>query len=145
LTVSSGRKHNYLGMILDYTKVGEIQITLFDYIKNMLSEMPPIMDGESRAPAPLHIFEVNEEAVNLNETEAQFFNHYVSKLHFLFKRARPDIQTAVAFLSTRVQSPDVDDYKKMAHSMRYLRETSELLLTLQADDLSKMNLIYCII
>ena len=56
MTVSSGRKHNYFGMVLEYTKVGEIQITLFDYIKNMLSEMPPIMYGESRAPAPLHIF-----------------------------------------------------------------------------------------
>jgi len=137
--VSHGRKHNYLGMVLDYTKVGAIQVAMFDYIENMLSELPPTMDGESRTPAPLHLFDVNEEATKLNEAEAQFFHHYVAKLLFLCKRARPDIQTAVAFLSTRVQSPDVDDYKKLARTMRYLRATSKLRLTLQADDLSKMN------
>jgi len=43
----------------------------------------------------------------------------------------------VAFMSTRVR--DVDDYKKLARSMRYLRATSKLKLTLQAEDLSKMN------
>ena len=108
--------HNYLGMVLDYSTKGAVQITMYDYIKNMLAELPPVMDGESRTPAPLHLFEVNE----------QFFHHYVAKLLFLCKRARPDIQTAVAFLSTRVQNPDTDDYKKLTRTMRYLRGTSGL-------------------
>jgi len=38
-----------------------------------------------------------------------------------------------------VQSPDVDDYKKLAHNMRYLRATSKLKLSLKADDLTKMS------
>ena len=70
LSVRRGRKYNYLGMVLDYTKVGAIQVTMFDYIKNMLSDLPPIMNGKSRTPAPLHLFAVNEEALKLNEAEA---------------------------------------------------------------------------
>jgi len=50
--------------------------------------------------------------VKLSEKDAQFFHHYMAKLLFLCKRARPDIHTAVAFLSTRVKNPDTDDYKK---------------------------------
>jgi len=45
LSMSRGRKHNYLCMVLDYIKVGAIQVTMFDYIENMLSEIPPKMDG----------------------------------------------------------------------------------------------------
>jgi len=71
------------------------------------------MDGESRTPAPLDLFEVNEETVKLGEADAQFFHHYVAKLLFLCKRARPYIQTSVVFLSTRVQNSDTDDYKKV--------------------------------
>ena len=55
------------------------------------------------------------------------------------KRAQPDIQTAVALLSTSVHSPDVYDYNKLAWTKRYLTAILELKLILQADELSKIN------
>ena len=68
-----------------------------------------------------------------------FFHHNVAKLLFLCKRARPDIQTAVAFLSTRVQHPDRDEYKKLGQAMKYLWKTITLPLTLEADDLQLIH------
>ena len=79
-------------------------------------------------------FEVNPVPELLDDKTADMFHHNVAKLLFLCKRARPDIQTAVAFLCTRVKSPDMDDYKKLARVMRYLCGTSDLALTLEADD-----------
>jgi hypothetical protein len=64
------------------------------------------------------------------------FHHHTAKLLFLSKRARPDIQTAVTFLTTRVREPDEDDYKKLARCMKYLRGSIDLPLTLEADNLS---------
>jgi len=58
----------------------------------------------------------------------------VARLLFLSKRARPDLQTAIAFLCTRVQSPDVDDNKKLGRVMRHLRETIFLPLVLGWDE-----------
>ena len=52
---------------------------------------------------------------------------------FLCKRARPDIATAVAFLTTRVQAPDIDDWKKMMRMLHYLNATKNLFLTLLVD------------
>ena len=49
------------------------------------------------------------------------------------KRAKPDLQQAIAFLTTRVQSPDQDDYKKLASVIRFLRATASDPLTLKAD------------
>jgi len=77
-------------------------------------------------PAASYLFEVNDNPVKLNEEQSVFFHHYMAKALFLCKRARPDLQTAVAYLSTRVKSPDVDNYKKLARMMRYLRGTRDI-------------------
>ena len=55
-----------------------------------------------------------------------------AKLLYLSKRTRPDIQTAVAFLTTHVSSPDYDDYKKLGRCLKYVAETKELPLVLEA-------------
>ena len=39
----------------------------------------------------------------------------------------------MAFLTTRVKSPDEDDLKKLQRAIRYLRDTSTLVLTLESD------------
>jgi hypothetical protein len=52
-------------------------------------------------------------------------------LLFAAKRARPDIQTAIAFLCTRVKAPDVDDYKKLSRVVKYLLKYPRLALTLE--------------
>jgi hypothetical protein len=46
---------------------------------------------------------------------------------------RPDIQTAVSFLTSRLKSPDEDDYKKLTRVIKYLRGTVDMVLTLSAD------------
>ncbi len=49
------------------------------------------------------------------------------------KHARPDVSTAIAFLTTRVRAPDVDDWKKLSHLMEYLRVDRLRPLILSAD------------
>jgi hypothetical protein len=94
------------------------------------------VDGEAATAAANHLFKVSEEGDKLDEETAQLFHHNVAKLLFLCKHARPDLQTAVAFLSTRAKEPDQDDYKKLTtRTMKYLRGTIDLSLTLEADDL----------
>ena len=57
----------------------------------------------------------------------------MAKLLFLCKWVRPDIQTVVAYLSTRVKATYIDDLKKLRRVMRYLQATQDLPLTLEAD------------
>jgi hypothetical protein len=37
MTVSRGKIHKYLGMTLDYTVCGQVKITMFDYIDEILT------------------------------------------------------------------------------------------------------------
>jgi len=50
----------------------------------------------------------------------------------LSKRGSPDIQTAIAFLSTRVREPDTDDMKKLTRVIKYLDGSVEIVLRLRA-------------
>jgi Reverse transcriptase (RNA-dependent DNA polymerase) len=136
LVVTRGDVHDYLGMTLDYSETGKCKVKMNDYISDMLDDVPTDMRGNAATPAAHHLFEVNQEATPLDETTSQMFHHNTAKLLFLSKRARPDIQTAVAFLTTRVKAPDVDDYKKLARVMKYLDGSQHLTMTLEADDLS---------
>jgi hypothetical protein len=61
------------------------------------------------------------------------FHHTVYQLLFAANRAQRDIQTAVSFLTTRVQSLDEDDWKKLKRIFKYLNGIRNLKLTLCAD------------
>jgi hypothetical protein len=136
LTIKRGKIHDYLGMTLDYSTPGQAKIIMIDYIQGMIDELPADMNGHAATPAASHLFDVNNEDPNkLDEDEAIMFHHNVAKLLFLCKRARPDIQTAVSFLCTRVKSPDTDDYKKLTRVMKYLRATIDMPLALEGENM----------
>jgi hypothetical protein len=134
-TKMHGKVHDYLGMTLDFSLPGQAKILMINYIEDMLEDMPSDMDGEAATAAANHLFEVNtKDPVVLDEETATMFHHNVAKLLFLCKRARPDIQTAIAFLCTRVKGPDNDNYKKLVRVMRYLQGTAKMPLTLEGDN-----------
>ena len=60
------------------------------------------MKGMPMMPVVLHLFNMDDGTEKLNEEKAQLFHHLVAKLLYLSLRSRQDIQTAVAFLCTRV-------------------------------------------
>jgi hypothetical protein len=117
LSVTCGKVHDYLGC---GWITGKVNITMVPYIEGMIDKMPEDMRGMSSTPAGNHLFMANQDATKLSDEDSIMFHHLSAKLLFLCKRARPDLQTAVAFLTTRVKSPDINDYKKLARVMKYL-------------------------
>ena len=114
LTVTRGPVHEYLGMTIDFSRPGTVQFHMKAFIDDLIAETPPeLLKGMAASPGGQHLFTVNEDCPKLSEKQAELFHHLTAKLLYLSKRTRPDIQTAVAFLTTRVSSPDCDDYKKL--------------------------------
>lgn len=60
---------------------------------------------------------------------------YVAKSLFLCKFVRPDIQTAMAFLCTRVKSCNKDDCKTLIQLIQFRQGTKEDYLTLGTNTL----------
>jgi hypothetical protein len=134
LVTTQGKVHDYLGMTLDFTEDGKLKVIMKDYIRQMLDEVPDNMAGKAGTPASSHLFTVSDKPELLDTATAELFHHHTAKLLFLSRRARPNIQTAVAFLTRRVKAPDKDDYKKLRRTIQYLRGSIDLVLTLEADD-----------
>ena len=75
----------------------------------------------------------------LPEEQARQFHRTVAQLLFLCKRARPDIEPLVSFLTTRVKEPDEDDWGKLKHGLGYLKGTLYMKRHMKADSLSMIR------
>ena len=62
-----------------------------------------------KTPAAEHVFVVDLNCPKLDENQKLEFHMVTVKGIFVGKRARPDVQMVVAFLSARVKEPDQDD------------------------------------
>lgn len=137
LTIQRGKELEYLGMTLDYSVKGEITFSQVPYICEMLEEFPEELGTAAITPATENLFRVDEDvsAPTLSEERSAIFHQYVAQLLFISNRSRRDIQTAVAFLTTRVKGPNDHDWTKLRRVMKYLKGTRFLKLTLSAEDL----------
>jgi hypothetical protein len=133
-----GKKHDYLGMDLDFTVPGQVKITMIPYLKGVIRDFPEEITGRAASAAADHLFTVREDQDRdpLDKSRALAFHHTVAQLLCACPRARKDLQTAVAFLTTRVRSPDEDDWEKLKKVLRYLKSTLNLPLILRADNLN---------
>jgi hypothetical protein len=105
MTVSRGKIHKYLGMTLDYTARGQVKITMFDDVDEILTDFDkaePKGGGTKISAAPDSIFKVDENCENLKQDKAVEFHNLVAKTLYSTKRARPDTCTAITLLTTRV-------------------------------------------
>ena len=134
MRTSRGKKHDYLGMDMDFSTPGYVKIGMVNYIQSTIKDFPEKITKTANTPASSHLFNVNEHDEKLCNKMAAVFHHVVARLLFACKRARPDIQTAIAFLTTRVQSPGMDDWKKLRRVLRYLYGTQHMRLTLGANN-----------
>ena len=136
IKVNKGLRHDFVGMTLDYSKKGKLIVDMKDYVEKMIEDFPYDIPNKGKTPAAEHLFKVDENAGQLNKQMKEEFHTFVAKSLFLSKRGRPDISTAIAFLTTRVKEPDVDDWKKLLQLMFYLKQTKDLVLTLEMDNLN---------
>ena len=136
MKVVRGKLHEYLGIKFDYGTKKVVKIEMKDYIKKMLQEFPDTLNNKCNTPAKEWLFKVRENnfEILLDENKAEDFHTQVAKMLFLCKRARPDIQTEVEFLETRVKQPNEDDWKKLTRVAGYLKQTKNLKLTLGTRD-----------
>ena len=139
MNVSRGKVHDYLGMILDFSKPGELTVDMVDYIKTIIEGMPKDMVGHAKTPAGVHLFKVNDNPVMLDKDRAAIFYRITMQLLYLCQRARPELRTAISFLCRRNKAPDEDDYRKLRRVMQYLQGSIDLKQALSADGSGKIS------
>ena len=72
----------------------------------------------------------------MNKEKHEDLHTCTAKASFVCERSRPDVQTPVAFSTTRVKEPDEDDWKKLVRMMTHFKHTKDSVLTLEADNVN---------
>lgn len=129
-----GDQHDYLGMDFDFGVKGKVTVSMSRYISEVLAAHP--VEGTAKTPAAENLFEVSDSSPLLDAEGAENFHSATAKLLYLSKRARPDVLTAVAFLTTRVQHPSEEDDKKLTRALCYIQGTQHYVMTLTAESTS---------
>ena len=119
LSVCKGDRHEYVGMEFIFPQNGTVEITMPGYVEKVQKLFPEEIMRERSCPAGAHMFDVNEQCKKLCKKRADIFHLTVATLLFIGKRSRPDIETTVAFLTTRVSKSDDDDLKKLKRLLKY--------------------------
>jgi hypothetical protein len=98
LNRSRGKPHDYLGMKLDFSKPGEVTVTMIDYTKAVLHDVTKEIRGSAVTPAASYLLQVDStDPVVLGKEQTDLFVRTVIQLLFLSQRASPDIRHAVSF------------------------------------------------
>lgn len=136
-TIVRGKKHRYLGMLLDFSHQGKVKIKMDEYVQRMIDEFPINFDENAtqETPAGNDLLDTGR-GEELDNEKREIFHSFVAKGLFLSKRARIDIHPTVSVLTTRVQKPNDSDWKKLIRLMKYLHSTKKWHKTLRADSLS---------
>ena len=104
ISVSREKVHKYLGMDLDYSVRGQVKISVFDYIDEILSTAldkaePKGADTRTSA-APANLFTVKKDCEKITSDKTVQFHNLMAKTLYSTKRVRPDICTSISFLMT---------------------------------------------
>jgi hypothetical protein len=121
-------------MILDFTDDGALKIDMVYYIKGMLEEFPYAIRTKKTTPWTEKLLKVQRDAPKLEEERRSIFHTYVMKAMFLCKRARPDNDQGITFLSSRVKEANEGDWNKLLRVLSFLKGTINDVLKLEADD-----------
>ena len=115
LEETKGDVHEYLGLTIDFSMPGNVVFSMFDYLEDIIVEAPLDLKvgPKHKTLASGKLFQIDETSPLLSTEKGKLFHQLVARLLFASKRARPDIQVAVAFLCTRVKNPTEEDYKKL--------------------------------
>ena len=99
---SLGKKHTYLGMDVEFCEDGTVKILMKDHLMEAIQAFAEDLGVIPTTPAAASCFEVDPESPSLPEAKRRTFHSIVQKLLYVSKRARPDLQPTIAFLTKRV-------------------------------------------
>jgi len=61
LTMHTGRKHDYLGVDMEFRNDGTLGVSMVAYLTKVIADFPEITSGKSPTPATDHLFKVRDE------------------------------------------------------------------------------------
>ena len=124
---------------MDFIMKGEMIVTTTKNIQIILETAHTEIYVLTETPYSKHLFQVQEDGEYLSTQQQDLYRALVLNLLFVIYRSWPNINTAIAFLTTRTKQPNMDNHKNLACCVRYIRATVDMPLTIEAINSSLMR------
>jgi hypothetical protein len=121
LALHEGKIIPYTGMTFDFSADGYVTVSMEKYIADIRRDYA--ISGTAKTPANSNLFHLDESSALLSSAKLSDFHSRVMKLMWLAKRCAPEILVAIAYLSTRVQCANENDWEKLERVLKYLNNT----------------------
>ena len=118
---------------------GSIQLSMVNYIKDILEKLPDQNLYPNANPAEATLYDYDEHSIKLNKQSKKELHKVVAQLLYLRKRTRPGIMLPVHYLCTRVRGSTVEDKKKLERVPSYLKGTLYKKRTIVKDNVDVNN------
>ena len=127
MEITKGSCHDFLGMKISFNDDKSVSVDMRNQIAQVIEEFEKFdeVDSATVTPAAHHLFSVNPNAEKLSQELSVAFHSITSKLGYIMKRGRPDIETGISFLMKRVSKSDKDDWGKLRRIVGFLKRTIE--------------------
>ena len=113
ITIDRGKQNTFLGMNIKLRDDKKIEIEIIEQLQECLdlyNEYAQLKITEkSSSPAQKYLRTIDENSPDLSGIQKELFHSLVYKLLWIMMRARPDLQTAISFLCTRVTKSTEQD------------------------------------
>ena len=137
LTVSRGKKHDYLGMDIKI-KNRRVHIGMKNQLLEAL-EWSGKQEGRLPAtPALANFFYQKEDDVPLPINLVDTYHLIVQKLMYVCKCACPDIEPALSYLCTKVSNPTMNDQDKLLQLLDFIKNSLDNKRIIGATSLNKL-------
>ena len=93
-----------------------MKLTMKNYLEEAIQAFGEDVSVGAATPTNRNLFVVYKDLPPLETNKTEIFHHVVAKLLYVAKRARVDLQLAIAFLCTRVSKSTQEDWKNYAGS-----------------------------
>ena len=139
MAVTDGSKHQYLGVLFDFSIQGKVKITMEKFLTEIIEDN--LVTSVAETPAAENLLNTSKSSPLLSHEESEKFHRTVCQLLYAAIRARPDIALPVIFLTSRVTKATLDDAHKLRRVLRYVSGTRDLGITLGADETGELRII----
>jgi Reverse transcriptase (RNA-dependent DNA polymerase) len=138
LKVTRGASHNYLGMVMDFSSAGLVNICQSGMVQeitrtpgiDLLTKTVGYIEEIPKTPCHDLLFRTTDDSPLLDPSLSKLVHSITAKILFVANRGRPDLLTFIAFMTKRVLHPTHEDGKKLLRALQYLTHTPDLSLTL---------------
>jgi hypothetical protein len=129
VTLNLGYVHSYLGQTFDFMIPGQVSVSMAGYVRDILDDLK--VEGNRATPAVDALFDVTEGLEPLDEETMKQYHSVVARILYLAQRVRPDLLTAISFLTSRVGKCTSEDWDKLQRVLMYLNGDPDLCIILR--------------